>query len=501
MKVDKNFVFLAGLTRDSYPDKKTAKACLTSAGAKAVGMDKMSFDTKSLRTVDSFTDNIMNGHCFCNLFHYDPEKKYRKENTNPNVPAKYTMEYPEYKLGPNKGFMKIGFKSDEYFYGSYCVSVDVDKTSFKSMGEYIDRLSRKPTLGYYTYSDTADSRKFRLIYVFDTILDDESFYRISKSIHSLIEDETLEKMDDNCGTRPSQYFNGTNSSFEPYKSYIIYNELDFASEGAEEGTEIVKKLMEKATPTVSQNLASDMERLDYDEFMHSHSKRFRYWYRVEKNEWIEGKFQYVDKDYFSLYYNVSKLKDGMCRRKKLFWRMCLRRIISRNATPDEILFNAYVDLVKFVDNSEDPITIADLVRNVNSCFKYTVEELEDKFKFVLKAAREATKPKNGKIYRNRISVKDSNQFEISMFYVPELSVKENQALLAENGVNVSLTTLYSYAKDNGIQTKRHSDEELLSMIDFSASLRKNQQTLKEQGIEVSIGKISKIMAKATENQE
>lgn len=491
MKIDKNFVFLAGLTKDSYPDKATAKACLTSAGAKAVGMDKMSFDTKSPRTVDSFTDSIMNGYCFCNLFRYDPEKRYRKENNNPNVPVKYTMEYPEYKLGPNKGFMKLGFKSDEYFYGSYCVSVDVDRTSFESMDEYIDRLSRKPTLGYYTYSDTLDNRKFRLIYVFDNILDDESFYRISKSIHSLIEDETGERMDDNCGTRPSQYFNGTNSKFEPYKSYTIYSESDFASEG----TEIARKLMEKTTPTVSQNLASDMERLDYEEFMHSHSKRFRYWYRVEKNEWIEGRFQYVDDDYFSLYYNVSRLKDGMCRKKKLFWRMCLRRIISRDATPDEILFNAYVDLAKFIDNSEDPITIADLVRNVNNCFRYTVEELEDKFKFMLKSAKEATKPKNGKIYRNRMSVKDANRFEIAMFYDPLLSVKENCELLNGNGVKVSERTLYDYAKENGICTKKYSDEEITALIDGSKTLSENQRILESNGIKVSLPKISKLIKK------
>ena len=236
-----------------------------------------------------------------------------------------------------------------------------------------------------------------------------------------------------------------------------------------------------------------MERLDYDEFMHTHSKKFRYWYRVEKNEWIEGKFQYIDDDYFSLYWNASRLKDGMCRRRKLFQRMCLRRVIFPDATPDEILFNAYVDLAKFIDNSEDPVTIDDLARNVNCCFRYTVDELAEKFRDIIDSARKSTKPKNGKIYRNRADIKDANRFEIGMFYVPGLSVKENKEILEENGVNISLTTLYAYANENGICTKRHSDEEILSMLDRSKSLRANQKALKEKGIEISHCKIAKLL--------
>lgn len=83
--------------------------------------------------------------------------------------------------------------------------------------------------------------------------------------------------------------------------------------------------------------------------------------------------------------------------------------------------------------------------------------------------------------------------EFSKYVIPGLSIKENLHIINANGMKISLTTLYGYYKRNNMLTKKHSDEDILSIINFSASIRKNQQTLKERGIEVSIGKLSKLM--------
>ena len=173
--------------------------------------------------------------------------------------------------------------------------------------------------------------------------------------------------------------------------------------------------------------------------------------------------------------------------------MCLRRVLNPEATPNEILFNAYMDLHKFIDNTEDVITIQDLVRNVKSCFKFEVSEIIEKFDGLIKLAKEHTQPKNGKIYKNKTVIKSANQLEISLYYNPSLTPKQNYELLKQNGVNVSLMTIYRYLKDNGINTKP-TDEEIYNMLDLNLSLRENEkQLLDSYNIKVSKNKINRII--------
>ena len=53
MRIDSNFVFRVNVSNDSYMTKSEASACLSRAGAEAVGKVKMAFREKSL-TVDQF---------------------------------------------------------------------------------------------------------------------------------------------------------------------------------------------------------------------------------------------------------------------------------------------------------------------------------------------------------------------------------------------------------------------------------------------------------------
>lgn len=535
MIIDKDFYFEIGLSVNNYMSKEETKLCLSTIGAKSANMDKLAFYNHTTLSIDEFEYYTTNGYCFCNLFKYDANKKYYKENTNPKYPFKFTYEYPEYKKGNNKGAMKLTFKCDDYFEGSQCVFVDVDKTSFETLNDYVDVLTFKPTFSYCTYSDKIKgTRKFRLCYIFENILDEYQFYSVSKAIHSSIVEDTNEEMDDDCGTRESQYFNGTQNKEETYRSNFIYSYSDFIvsnnnnnininqstsssnsltttttittiypdwqNEGQFTTTTIEDYEVEEIVivkPELDMNFVSDMERLDYEEFMHYYSKQYKFYWRLESEDWIEGKFQYVDEDYFRLYFNVERLKDGMCRRKKLYQRMCLRRVLNPEATPNEILFNAYMDLHRFIDNTEDVITIQDLVRNVKSCFKFEVSEIIEKFDGLIKLAKEHTQPKNGKIYKNKTVIKSANQLEISLYYNPSLTPKQNLEVLKQNGVNVSLSTLYRYCRDNNINTSI-TDDEILSLLDLNLSVRKNKVMLEDNyNIHISKNRINKIITTAS----
>jgi len=523
MKQDNNFYFQIGLSVNSYNSKEETKLCLSSIGAKSAKMDKLAFYNHTTINIDEFEYYATNGYCFCNLFNYDANRKYYRENTNPKFNFNFVYEYPEYRNGNNKGAMKLQFKCDDFFEGSQCVFVDVDYTKFETMQEYINAIEMKPTFCYCTFSDKIKgTRKFRLCYIFDSILDEFQFCKVSKAITSMVEESTGEEMMDDCGTRESQYFNGTQNKEEIYRSNFIYSYLDFIkednnlflpphqsttiysgwkNEGQFTATDIdefeSEEIVAVQKSELDLNFVSDMERLDYEEFMHHYSKHYKYYWRLESNEWIDGKFQYVDENYFRLYFNVERLKDGMCRKKKLYQRMCLRRVINPDATPNEILFNAYVDLAKFIDNTEDVITIQDLVRNVKSCFKFSVDDIIEKFDGMIKLAKEKTTPKNGKIYKDKTVIKSGNQSEISLYYNTSLTPKQNLEVLKHNGVNVSLSTIYRYCKDNKINTSI-TDDEILSLLDLNLSVRKNKVMLEDNyNIHISKNRINKIISIAS----
>lgn len=519
MNINKDYYFEIGLSVNCYNSKEETKLCLSSIGAKSANMDKLAFYNHTTISMDEFEFYATNGYAFCNLFNYDANRKYYRENTNPKFQFRYVYEYPEYKNGNNKGAMKLQFKSDDFFEGSQCVFVDIDYTKYETMNEYVDVLEMKPTFCYCTYSDKIKgTRKFRLCYIFDSILDEFEFCKVSKAITKMVEDSTGEEMIDDCGTRESQYFNGTTNKEETFRSDYIYSYSDFIKEednitidnnksditfinpfassttittiydDRQNGT---VEVIEEKKPELDLNFVSDMERLDYEEFMHYYSKQYKYYWRVDNGNWINGKIQIVDEDYFALYYNVDRLKDGMCRKKKLYQRMCLRRVMNPDATPNEILFNSYVDLAKFIDNTEDVITIQDLVRNVNSCFRFTVEEIIDKFSNMISVAKEKTTPKNGKIYKNKQSIQDGNFSLIDLHFDVTKSPNENLQVLKDNGIIVSEKTIYRYINK---KYPKPTDEEIYQMLDLNLSLRENEKMLYDSyNIKVSKNKINKII--------
>jgi len=500
MKQYNDYRFEIGLSVNAYQSKEETKLCLSTIGAKSAKMDKLAFYNHTTISVEEFEYYATNGYCFCNLFNYDATRKYYRENTNPKFNFNFVYEYPEYRRGNNKGAMKLQFKCDDFFEGSQCVFVDVDYTKFETMQEYIHVLVMKPTLCYCTFSDRIKgTRKFRLCYVFDSILDEFEFCKVSRAITSMVEESTGEELIDDCGTKESQYFNGTQNKEEIYRSDYIYSVSDFDIKDDNSYQNISKVPVNETEcvtkPVLDLNFVSDMERLEYEEFMHNYSKQYKYYYRVDNGNWINDKIQIVDDSYFALFYNVERLKDGMCRKKKLYQRMCLRRVMNPDATPNEILFNAYIDLAKYIDNSEDRITVQDLVRNVKSCFKFTVEEICDKFKNMIKIAKEKTQPKNGKIYKNKQTIKEGNYSLVDMYYDKTKSPKENLQILKDNNISISEKSIYNYI-NNRFPKNKLTDNEIYNLLDLNLSIRNNKKLLEDNyDIKVSIGKLSKLLNK------
>jgi hypothetical protein len=534
MRIDTNFIFEIGHSLDHYDSKDKAKIALSYKRIKEYNkgienpdeqLSKMAFVRESL-SVTRFAEMATSGYTFCNLFSYDPNRQYRSTG------RWHTKFWPEYRKYKNKGGMKMQMKSDIYYEGCQCFFVDIDYTEFISVKDYIAALKLKPTVVYMSYSDNVykidskqknnlkydpqrgvKSRRFRLCYVFNEIIyGKENFKTISSAINKMVEDSTHEVVQDDCGKSMSQYFNGSVNK-EVYVTGYVYEMADFNinthtyyNESPREGQQILDMLNHDIVKSMSNCckrhhepsswLIIDMERLSYDEFMHYYRNKYRYIYRKDDGTWEDG-CQIVGEDFFKFYFHKNKLKDGEKRRRKLYERMCLRRLMFPDITADEVLFNAYEDLYRIIDNSKDPISIDCLARNVKSAFKLSIDEIRQRFSSNIKYLS-SLKPKNGLIYDVRgaktVSERNTKMREIrwrkyDRLYDADLSPRENAIRLG-----CKERTMRRFCKDRGIPTsKKVSDEFIRQMINLSLSIRGNINYFKEaKKIGLSKDRISRI---------
>lgn len=219
--------------------------------------------------------------------------------------------------------------------------------------------------------------------------------------------------------------------------------------------------------------------------------------RKERQEWEHDLCQFVDDGYFALkYYNVG-IKDGNHRRKKLYDRMCLRRIMYPTINKYEMVFDAIVDILKFFDN-DDGVLDADCIRrNIECCFSQEIDVLKEQYSEYVRWLKRFN-PKRGLIYKDRKSYcKETTYRILDDIYNPELTVKENMEFIRQQFLyfTVSQSTISRYLKDRGIRPdiKKVTDVELWVMIDENKSVRENLTCIKEKGYKVSMKRIHRIL--------
>ena len=248
-------------------------------------------------------------------------------------------------------------------------------------------------------------------------------------------------------------------------------------------------------------ILNDYDRLDEDEFMkctewENARRNTKYVYRVEK-DWNNKTYQYVDDDYFSLYYYPNTVKDGKKRRKSLFQRMCLRRYINPLMTKDEMVVNTIIDIMRFFDNCDGVLNSEFIKRNIDSAFNLSISEIEKEYAGTISYLKEHTRPKRGIIYINRQAhSKETTYIILDEYYNPSITISQNLDYLNNDlQYKVSVSTLYNYLSDR--QIKPHSDkvtdEELCLLIDPSKSVRKNLVNIKASGIHVGKNRINLLL--------
>ena len=491
--IDINFVFSVSLSIDSYMDKKDAlESIATQELAKKNGHKKKMSFIETTTTTDLFVSYITSGHSYCGgLFRLD--KDYTETFTTKNG-GKYTCT-PYYK---DDSSLKVQFKSDRNFSCGQVFSIDIDGTRFNDPEAYVNALSLKPTFYYTSPSDDPGGlRKFRIVYVFSQLLDRDGYELATKAVHKQAEVDTIELIKDCCGERFSQYFNG-NRNAQVWKTYNILEPSD------------LQPIITKYQITLEEKPESDglfdkellvgMETMNYSRFMHYNSLKYQYfWSSIDFKPWEEYRILEPGKDVIILFRWGDKFKDGEGRRKKLQKYAALRRIARPWITPDELLFNLYVDRERFFDNSDGKLTLDCLKRKVELAFEKSIDELREEFKSVLEncpykfVINPSIPNKQQAINKAK---KEIHWKEIKDNYDLSVSVKENLEILKAKGIKVKKTTLYEFCKENGIETNPELElkrKKILELYDSSLSQRKNLEILKEKGIDVSKGELYRLL--------
>lgn len=459
MIINNLFKFSISVSREGYESKEIAKKCLTSE-CKIIGREKMAFKERKI-TVKEFLDLAVKGHSFCNLFKFDDWKQYWVESGK-----FWSKTYPVYKRGLNKGYFKLSFKSDRFFKGSQVIFVDIDKTRYDEINDYIDALSYKPTCVYTSFSDSEEkggivSRRFRLVYVFDKVLTPEEFRITSINLYKQIIDDTDEPIDDFCGLSGTQYMNGTKSP-EVYFTNYIYSASDIERIVYVEPT---KKDIKKIV--FNTELVRDIEEKPYRFVVEKwYAKGLRYFFKSEKefDSWYSTD---VD-DYYSLFWHSERVKDGQKRRMKLFIRAAVRRLM-KETTPDELLYNLYIDRERFFDNSDDVLNVEVLKSKVKGAYKTDLGVV----KGLMKDYKKPTFIINPEIKDKREAVgkarTDLTNKKIGEVYDFSKSVIENLKVFRELNIKVSKSRLYQWVKDMDTREKKNI------VYDPNLSIRENMK--------------------------
>lgn len=512
MEKRQDFKLTTNLSKCGYVSKDDCTAAIMNNRQylKEKGMETMRFKEVVL-TVDEFVEKIINGYSFCALYSYEVGKKlYINSNVRP-----YYTEPTE-----KDGYMKRCVKRTDYWKSTQVISVDIDETNHKDIEKYLTLLTYQPTFTYTTFSDRLKNngmRRFRLVYVFDRQLNKEEFKALSTALHKKVTKDTVEAVKDSCGKRLDQYFCGTHTGAEIYKSYNIYSIEDI-----EGYNEALAELMESKNNSVAlgydEEMLKDMKHKGYKKFMQKYHSKYKYFYQSEIC-WGENEiYKLVDENFYYLYFSWNrKFKDGEGRRRKLTAYAKIRRLIKPSVTPSELLFNLYVDRERFFDNSDKQLSITCLKNRVRAAFECSIEEIKTEYD----EGREYAKLVKGDKYRakkivfnpeflkaqiaiNKLgvgekvqsiinkAVKEYNYSAIDEFYNANLSVAENLKNLQDNGVKVGRATLYRYCANRGIKVC-YSDSEIIAMINANDSVRGNLATLKDNGVKIGKDRVAKLL--------
>lgn len=557
MYTNPNFSFTVSICKEPYESKQETTAAIIGGDEgkqmrKDLGLkEKIGFKSM-LTTPSELLQSVLSGYTFCGVFSGFPSNKPKK--TYVRKDGHFTLTGKSGKFFA--GSYCIGVDIDETQYHS--AEEFVSRLQQKPTIWYTSYSNQQ----YDTSTGMSKGARFRLIYVFDQEIHNKYFFRYcANKVHDMVESSTNEEIHDKCGLQCTQYFNGTNFKNETLSidygcSDIIYSFTDFnitkedflefledncmyKSPEPKQKKEIKKlkcsimsKMIEEETTTTQQQaillsaldvieqsnsntesigfnffLVRDAYSLDWSDFHDKYKRYNEYVFRTEREDWssiTDSKgniiqFQYCDEDYLELKWIPRKLKDGQHRKRTLFHRGWLRRLIKPTITPDELLYNLLFDREHFFDNSDQELSVYRLQEIVRDCFEYEADSYITQYENIYLDTIDRCRKKQVIIHRTCKGLIRANSLckELRWKFLDEaynksLSVTENLQILNDSDFIICRATLYNYCVNRGIVTRKKAENMFFRFKELHQdymSCRNEQQYLAENGLKLSLGTI------------
>lgn len=399
----------------------------------------------------------------------------------------------EYKV--SKGFDKKG-----RFQQTNIVSVDLDHCDYCWVELKAVISSVLPTMMYTTFNHIIDGNRYRLLYVFEEPI---YSYELYEALYKAIVSRMGMAISDNCGRLAYQLMHGTNKAGEHFNGKLYNKVFSFSSflsvdqvngirndkgcnkvalctniVSEKNNQYVVSKFVQEAT-SINENLIKDAASQSYEWFWHIYRNKYPYYYRTEKQDWIDYRYQFIDADYVRVDYRAKKLKDGEGRKNWLFKQALIRRYICPDIDIDTLFYSMVIDFHRFIDNSNNTITIADLIRQTTNAYKANIYEDSE----TIKNAK-AKAPKSGIILK-RGTYKNIGD------YMHHISLIKQQY-----GDKPCRMTLYNQRKKAGEVVARNTDKdyaEIYEKIDVTLSRNANLKALKDMGYKIGKNKVSELL--------
>ena len=420
------------------------------------------FEVKTI-TVEQLYHHVINGGAFNNI--YDIEGTFM--------------------------FKGKGIKTNNYI-GTQTINIDLDHQT-ETMEECYERVTDRPTLCYTTSSNGKENEKtgiveyaYRFIYVLDSVLEGKEPY---KELYNII--CTRNRLDyDPRASNPYQNMFGCANCESRYtpKVYSV-NELGFGHQITFDNNQEVKRCKSNnmATTTTQHNIIGSAPFIDkqfYDDFQSQDFKTIICKYKdklrniqISRIPFVSDDEMMIDlpSDFYEIrrYFEVKGKNKGRCKRlvygqhrkRKLFHNLIIRRLITKDLSPTEMLYDLCYEMEYYIDNTNTahPITKRDLLSIVGSVMEADLEEFRQNYKRPRERMvnrryaerHEMTKravANKANAERHRVR-KEKLYARIGELYDCSLGNKENLAILAEYGIAISIDTLKRFKKENGLTRK------------------------------------------------
>lgn len=278
-------------------------------------------------------------------------------------------------------------KKDHYV-GTHLVSIDIDHSEV-CLDDFYKTLKVEPSFAYESLSNREGNYCYRLVYAFEEeILGKQNYDYVLHNILNFLNIRTDKRAKD-----AYHIFYGTTPLAHTYCSNKLFKLSDFGISLDKVSNPVNYNYINKQYILKTHNVTGSET---FDERLLSAIERYGYEDAYKK---LQGKYRHYDSTPITLvgpederlvdipqdYYEIGdefrvedgknglrKRINGRRRRMQLFYYCCIRRLIMPDCTANDLLYSLCYDMWRRIDNSEDPITLDELMKTVTNAMNYDI---------------------------------------------------------------------------------------------------------------------------------